>query len=220
MRFLCSFICWMAVLTVLLVSTTGCTTHSTRNPMATQVLGPDGQIITIGGDTSRTRRGQQTSRDGAVVAPTDYWWKDDGGAGKPSIILDLSEQRGWFFRGDRIIGETPISTGREGYRTPAGSFRVTQKSKDHVSNLYGDYVNASGEVVVANVGVRRDKRPPGTRFQGASMPYFMRIHGAVGLHAGYLPGYAASHGCIRLPMEMARHFFDAASHGTPVIVRP
>jgi lipoprotein-anchoring transpeptidase ErfK/SrfK len=51
------------------------------------------------------------------------------------------------------------------------------------------------------------------------MPYFLRFNGAVGMHAGYLPGYPASHGCIRLPLEMARHFYNNSSHGTPVIVR-
>lgn len=51
------------------------------------------------------------------------------------------------------------------------------------------------------------------------MPYFMRIHGGIGMHAGYLPGYPASHGCIRLPKEMAVHFFENAAVGAPVTVR-
>ena len=53
----------------------------------------------------------------------------------------------------------------------------------------------------------------------SNMPYFMRIHGGIGMHAGYLPGYPASHGCIRLPKEMAVHFFENAKVGTPVTVR-
>ena len=52
-----------------------------------------------------------------------------------------------------------------------------------------------------NVEADKDPRPRGTAFRGASMPYFLRIHGGIGMHAGYLPGYPASHGCIRLPEE-------------------
>jgi lipoprotein-anchoring transpeptidase ErfK/SrfK len=51
------------------------------------------------------------------------------------------------------------------------------------------------------------------------MPYFLRIHGGIGLHAGYLPGYPASHGCIRLPKVMALKFFQDATVGTPVVIR-
>ena len=51
------------------------------------------------------------------------------------------------------------------------------------------------------------------------MPYFLRVHGGVGMHAGYLPGYPASHGCIRLPKEMALKFFEDAPVGTPVEIR-
>jgi L,D-transpeptidase catalytic domain len=51
------------------------------------------------------------------------------------------------------------------------------------------------------------------------MPYFLRIHGGIGMHAGYLPGYPASHGCIRLPKEMAVHFFNNAAIGTSVAIR-
>jgi lipoprotein-anchoring transpeptidase ErfK/SrfK len=69
-----------------------------------------------------------------------------------------------------------------------------------------------------NIGIKEHKRPPGARFQGAPMPYFMRIHGGVGMHAGYLPGYPASHGCIRMPTDIAKIFFANASVGTPVSV--
>jgi hypothetical protein len=194
---------------------------------STRVLGPDGTIITIGGENKkreragrRDRRGQEGSTS-VVAAPVvpQGWWNSEGITGPPSITIDLGEQKAFFKRGGKIVGMSPISSGREGYRTPAGSFRISQKSRDHVSNLYGDYVDAAGNVVVANVGVRRDPRPAGTRFRGASMPYFLRIHGAVGIHAGYLPGYPASSGCIRLPEDMARLFYENSSHGTPVLVK-
>src|SRR5260370_41640900 len=70
-----------------------------------------------------------------------------------------------------------------------------------------------------NGDVTKDPRPRGTVFRGAPMPYFLRIQGGIGMHAGYLPGYPASHGCIRLPKEMAVHFFQNAPVGTPVAIR-
>ena len=153
-------------------------------------------------------------------APVDSvsYWDGDGVSGSPSIKIRLSEQKAYFYKGGELVGVSQLSTGREGTGTPTGSFKVTQKDKDHVSILYGDYVDDAGNVVVPNVGVKTDPKPPGTKFRGAPMPYFMRIHGGVGLHAGYLPGYPASHGCIRMPEFMAENFFNHVSEGTPVTV--
>jgi lipoprotein-anchoring transpeptidase ErfK/SrfK len=106
----------------------------------------------------------------------------------------------------------------EGLNTPSGSFSIIQKDQAHVSSKYGDYVDADENVVVANVEAGKDPKPPGTHFKGASMPYFMRIVGGVGMHAGYLPGYPASHGCIRMPEFMAENFFRSVSTGTPVTI--
>jgi lipoprotein-anchoring transpeptidase ErfK/SrfK len=118
-----------------------------------------------------------------------------------------------------MVGVSVVSTGREGYNTPPGEFRIVQKDVAHASSLYGDYVDRSGQVVERNVELGKDRRPPGALFQGAPMPYFLRIHGGIGMHAGYLPGYPASHGCIRLPRAMAVKFFEDAPVGTPVVVR-
>jgi lipoprotein-anchoring transpeptidase ErfK/SrfK len=93
------------------------------------------------------------------------------------------------------------------------------KDIDHTSSLYGDYVDQGGQVVVQNVESKKDPKPRGTVFRGAPMPYFLRIHGGIGMHAGYLPGYPASHGCIRLPKEMAIKFFQDSPVGTPVEIR-
>ena len=149
---------------------------------------------------------------------TDWTWTGDGVLGEPSLVIDLGSQTATFYKGRQPVGHSPVSTGREGYGTPTGNFKVIQKNKNHVSNLYGDYVDRAGNVVKANVGVNRDRRPAGSIFRGAPMPYFMRIHGAVGMHAGYLPGYPASHGCIRLPRGAAQRFFENAPVGTPVRV--
>jgi lipoprotein-anchoring transpeptidase ErfK/SrfK len=134
-----------------------------------------------------------------------------------SVIVRLKEQKAYLYREGKVVAISPVSTGREGYGTPAGKYRVTQKDIDHRSTLYGAYVK-NGRVVKANVNVRKDKKPAGATFVGAPMPYFLRINGAVGLHAGHVPDYPASHGCIRLPQRQARRFFHAVEVGTPVFV--
>jgi hypothetical protein len=145
-------------------------------------------------------------------------------AGKPArgpkkIVVELDEQRAYFYRGNRVVQDSTISTGRKGYETPVGRYRVIQKDADHLSTLYGDYVDGRGRIVKANVDVRKDSRPRGTHFRGAAMPYFLRFTGAYGMHAGYVPRHRASHGCIRMPTRHARRFFDAAAIGTPVVVK-
>ena len=151
-------------------------------------------------------------------AATTSYWHGDGVAGEPRIVIDLSDQRARFYKGDKLVGESKISTGRKGFETPPGNYRVTQRSKDHVSNLYGDYVDEFGDVVKKDVDVTKDELPEGAEFRGAKMPYFLRFHGGYGMHAGRVPSYRASHGCVRLPRAMAQHFYENAPYGTPVIV--
>ncbi len=153
-----------------------------------------------------------------AVHDTVSYWDGDGVSGSPRILISLSQQRAYFYKGDLLVGVSALSTGREGFDTPTGSFKIIQKNQNHRSNLYGDFVDANGNVVVSDVDIKKDKPPPGTQFRGAPMPYFMRIHGGVGLHAGFLPGFPASHGCIRMPEDMARIFFNNVSIGTPVQV--
>ncbi|CAN5504080.1 hypothetical protein BH18VER1_BH18VER1_19170 [soil metagenome] len=156
----------------------------------------------------------------ASSAPTDTvsYWDGDGLAGKPSIKISLGEQRAYFYKGAELVGVSQLSTGREGLDTPTGTFKITQKDKDHFSSKYGDYVDAYGNVVVPNIDLTKDPKPPGTTYKGAPMPYFMRVVGGVGMHAGYLPGYAASHGCIRMPEFMAENFFRNVTEGTAVTI--
>jgi lipoprotein-anchoring transpeptidase ErfK/SrfK len=154
------------------------------------------------------------------AAPQDSvsYWDGDGVSGSPSIKIKLGEQKAYFYKGGQLVGISQLSTGREGMGTTTGSFKVIQKDQNHVSSQFGDYVDSADNVVVANVDVGKDPKPPGTHFKGAPMPYFMRIVGGTGLHAGYLPGYPASHGCIRMPEFMAENFFRSVSVGTPVAV--
>jgi hypothetical protein len=154
---------------------------------------------------------------GAPVDNVSYW-DGDGIGGNPSIKISLREQRAYFYKSGLLVGISQLSTGREGLNTPHGRFSVIQKDINHVSSLYGDYVDSAGNVVVRNIDVTKDRKPPGTHFKGAPMPYFMRITQGIGLHAGYLPGYPASHGCIRMPEFMAEDFFKSVSTGTPVTI--
>ncbi len=188
----------------------GDSSHSRIAVYSTAYLTDDNQVIYAVNSGTRPKPTPKSS--------LEWSWVGDGVLGAPSITINLASQTATFFKGDQPVGKSPVSTGREGYGTPTGSFKVIQKNKNHVSNLYGDFVDGQGEVVKANVAVGRDKCPPGARFRGAPMPYFMRIHGAVGMHAGYLPGYPASHGCIRMPRGAAQRFFENAPVGTPVRV--
>jgi lipoprotein-anchoring transpeptidase ErfK/SrfK len=140
--------------------------------------------------------------------------------GRPSIVVDLGEQQAYLYRGKNRTAASRISSGREGHRTPVGRFQVIRKDVDHRSSLYGNYVDDSGRVVKANVDSRKDSKPPHSHFVGASMPFFVEFSPGYGLHQGYLPGVAASHGCIRMPYWKARQFYEAAHIGTPVVVRP
>ena len=183
----------------------------------TSYLAPDGTIV--GPAADRKRKGKHGAAATVAKPREPVWrWEGDGMPGAPSIVIDLGAQQATFYKGNLAVGWTEISSGNDQYPTPAGNFRIQQKSANHVSNLYGDYVDALGNVVAANIGIKDDPRPKGTRFRGSPMPYFMRIHGGIGLHAGYLPGYPASHGCIRLPRGAAEVFFRNVTTGTPVKV--
>ena len=147
------------------------------------------------------------------------WWKDEGASGSPRIVVHLSEQKAYFYKGKHLVGLTTVSTGKSGFSTPPGRYHIISKDRDHVSSEFGDYVDDYGNIVKQNIDVRKDSQPKGTHFDGARMPYCMHFNGGYAMHQGYVPPYAASHGCIRLPKGMAEHFFDAAHEGTPVIVK-
>lgn len=137
--------------------------------------------------------------------------------GAVSIDLDLQEQKAYLLRNGRAVSESPIASGRPGYETPTGTFKVLQKDLNHNSSLYGKIVDASGNTVVADADADMPV-PKGGRFVQAPMKYFIRFTGGTGTHAGVLPGYAASHGCVRMPREKAAQFFEAVEVGSTVRV--
>lgn len=134
-----------------------------------------------------------------------------------SVEIDLQEQRAYLLRHGRMILESPVSTGRVNHRTPTGQFKISEKDMDHHSSLYGKIVDGRGRTIVADADADMPV-PSGGKFVNAPMHYFMRFTGGVGMHAGYLPGYAASHGCVRMPREYAAEFYRAVEIGTPVTV--
>jgi lipoprotein-anchoring transpeptidase ErfK/SrfK len=134
-----------------------------------------------------------------------------------SVEIDLQQQRAYLLQNGRPVLASPISSGRYGHLTETGSFKVIEKERNHYSSMYGKIVDAYGRTVVADADV--DMRVPrGCKFVPAPMPYFMRFHGSDGMHAGYLPGYPASHGCVRMPDQLAVAFYQAVDVGTPVTV--
>lgn len=154
----------------------------------------------------------------APPLPTGYW-NGDGVPGSPKIIVSIAEQRAYFFKGKNLVGETTVSTGKPGFGTPPGQYTVLSKDATHVSTVFGDYVDDFGNVVKSNIDSRKDPRPKGSHYDGARMPFAMFFRGGYAMHQGYVPPYAASHGCIRIPQGMAETFFNAATVGTPVIVK-
>lgn len=143
---------------------------------------------------------------------------DRGDTRNRRILVKLREQKAYLYHHRELVAVATISSGREGKDTPVGRFSVVQKDASHRSSLYGNYV-LNGKVVKENVDIRKGGRPPGSKFEGVPMPYFLRFTGAYGLHAGKVPGYPASSGCVRLPKRHAKRFFDAVRVGTPVIVQ-
>ncbi|MEO8439202.1 MAG: L,D-transpeptidase [Spartobacteria bacterium] len=134
-----------------------------------------------------------------------------------SIEIDLRDQAAYLIRNGRAVLSTPISSGRYGHLTEPGSFKVVEKERDHFSTLYGRIEDVRGNTIAADADSDMPV-PKGGRFVPAPMRYFIRFNNAIGMHAGYLPGYPASHGCIRLPEEKAIAIFNAVEVGTPVTV--
>jgi lipoprotein-anchoring transpeptidase ErfK/SrfK len=154
---------------------------------------------------------------------TFSYWNGDGIPGPASITIDLSEQAAYFYKGGQLVGRSRVATGRSSHPTPTGSFMILEKKVEKRSNVYGLIYDAGGEVVNWDADARTDPTPEGGRFQGASMPFWMRLtNTGVGMHAGPIPnpGRPASHGCIRMPRTMAVTFHHNVEIGTPVTIVP
>lgn len=135
------------------------------------------------------------------------------------IVVSIPKQRAYLMLNQQIVIDSPISSGKRGHTTPTGHFSVMEKDPNHHSSLYGDFVDSRGRTVRGGVSARIDSAPSGTHFAGAAMKWFLRLTSeGVGMHIGILPGYPASHGCVRESPEGAKLFYDYAKVGTPVDV--
>jgi lipoprotein-anchoring transpeptidase ErfK/SrfK len=135
------------------------------------------------------------------------------------IVVSIPKQRAYLMIGEKIVADGPISSGRRGHESPTGHKHVLEKDPNHHSSLYGDFVDSSGRTVRGGVSARSDSAPSGTHFAGAPMKWFLRLtEDGVGMHVGILPGYPASHGCIRQSVDGAKLFYDYVKVGTPVDV--
>jgi lipoprotein-anchoring transpeptidase ErfK/SrfK len=135
------------------------------------------------------------------------------------VYISLSKQRAYLLVGDEVAIDSPISSGKRAGMTPKGSYTILEKDKDHRSSVYGAFCNSQGLIVRAGVSTRIDSAPSGTHYVGAPMKWFMRLtNDGVGMHVGILPGYPASHGCVRMPEDIAPLFYDHVKIGTPAVI--
>jgi hypothetical protein len=140
-----------------------------------------------------------------------------GMASQTRVIINLSDQTASLVQQGRITLVSPIASGKPGWSTPTGNFSIFNKDIDHRSRSFGLVVDAYGRVVNSNA-TPGSHLPRGGHYEPAPMPFFMEFSPAVGMHAGYLPGYPASHGCVRMPRDLAILFFERVRIGTPVTV--
>jgi hypothetical protein len=206
-------LCWSGLLVMALMMTSACRTLNVDRRSAADANYLEGLA------QGRLKSGGATEY--SPMADKVSFWDDDGThTGPPSIKLVLSEQLAYFYKGGHLVGRSLIASGDEGHPTPTGNFKVIMKNANHRSSRYGDYIYPNGEIVKKNIDNQVDAKPPGTIYDGAKMTWYLNFYPALGCHAGYLPGYPASHGCVRLPEWMAKNFFMNASVGTPVTVVP
>lgn len=149
-----------------------------------------------------------------------YKWYDDGGEGKVTVRISLTDQIAEIKRGDRDIGWCYVATGKEGHSTRPGSYTITEKIVDKHSNIYGWFEDEFGNVTDGDAKAS-ERVPPGMVYVPAPMPYWMRLTSyGVGMHGGLIPepGKPASHGCIRMPKDFVPRLFEVVKVGTPVTI--
>jgi hypothetical protein len=141
---------------------------------------------------TRLVRADPLIEDAADLKPGQFTWHPDRSpAGPVSIVVSVPDQRVHVYRNGIRIAVSTCSTGKPGHSTPVGVFTILQKDKNHHSSTYND----------------------------APMPNMNRLTwSGIALHAGQLPGYPASHGCVRLPLAFSAQLFGITHVGTPVII--
>lgn len=189
-----------------------------RRPSATLLLlSPLGLLLAAPGCKEPAVEGE-TARPASLDKGGDFFWAVREPLLHPRIVIHLGKQQAELLDGEQAVAQSSVCSGRPSHKTPKGHFSVLEKVPQYVSGRYGDYVSESGDVLLANIDNHDQQAPAGATFRGTAMPYFMRIVGGIGLHAGPLPGFPQSHGCVRFPKLFAQRLFDAVPLGTPVDV--
>ena len=132
------------------------------------------------------------------------------------MIINLTEQTAYLLEDGRLAFVSPIASGKEGWGTPIGSFRVISKDLNHQSGNFGLVSDSYGRII--NPNATPESYVPGVSLHACSDAILHGIRKYVGMHAGYLPGYPASHGCVRMPRDLAAECFARVQIGTPVKV--
>jgi L,D-transpeptidase-like protein len=137
-------------------------------------------------------KGAPTGKPTGSIDPGEYWWKPELSPRGPVVALvSLPQQTMYVYRNGILIGRSSVSSGRKGNFTPPGVFNILEKKKTHYSKKYNN----------------------------APMPNMQRLTWTgIAMHSGQLPGYPASHGCIRLPYDFSALLFDATSKGGTVVI--
>jgi len=138
-------------------------------------------------------------------------------AQRTAVVINLTEQTAYLLENGRVALVSPIASGKEGWGTPAGRFHIIKKDLDHVSADFGLVVDGYGRIVNPNA-TPSSRVPPSCHYMPAPMPDYMQFGPFLGMHGGFLPGYPASHGCVRMPHDLAAEFFARVEVGTPVEV--
>lgn len=137
-------------------------------------------------------KGTPTGKPRGTLKPGEYWWKPElAPAGPLMVLVSVPEQIMHVYRNGILIGRSTVSTGSKGHSTPGGVFTILEKKKSHHSKKYNN----------------------------APMPNMQRLTWTgIAMHSGNLPGYPASHGCIRLPYDFSQLLFSATDKGGTVVV--
>jgi hypothetical protein len=137
-------------------------------------------------------KGTPTGKPTGTLKPGEYWWRPDLSPRGPVVVLvSLPQQTMHVYRNGILIGRTTVSSGSKGHDTPPGVFNILEKKETHRSKKYDN----------------------------APMPYMQRLTWTgIAMHSGQLPGYAASHGCIRLPYDFSVLLYDATAKGGTVVI--
>src|SRR6185436_9038620 len=149
-------------------------------------------LVPLLADAANFTKGKEVAPFPDEFKPGDYVWHHEiSPVGPVVVVVSVPDQQMYVFRNGVRIGRSTVSTGRKGKTTPTGVFTILQRKVDHESSIY----------------------------KGAKMPHMQRLTwDGIAIHAGRLPGYPASHGCVRVPVDFAEKLYSVTTIGTTVII--